>query len=429
MAHKRPAIIWWSLLIVCSLGFSQRPVYFLEFSGVIGPVSVNYITSGIEKAEKENALGVILTLNTPGGLDESMREICKKLLNTQIPVVTYIAPAGARAASAGVFIAYASHLIAMARGTNIGAAHPVSIGGKEISKELEEKITNDAVSFLVAISEKRGRNKVWAEEAVRKSASVSAEQALQRGICDLLADSEEELLKKIDALAEKRGFPKGFSAAPQKRVGLNFRDRFLLILTNPNIAYILLMLGIYGLFFELQAPGSIFPGTIGAICLLLGLYALSILPTNYTGLFLIGVAVVFFILEIYVTSYGFLTIGGILALVIGSLLLFSGSVPYFRIAMPVLIAVLIVSSLLFIIIIYFGIRAHRRKVTTGVEGLVGSLGRAVTDLSPTGTVAIHGELWNARSQEGTINKGETVKVTRVEGLWLYVKRGSNGTTP
>ncbi|MEO0131471.1 MAG: nodulation protein NfeD [candidate division WOR-3 bacterium] len=409
-------------LLFGSLAYAQKDLYFLEFSGIISPVSANYITAGILKATKAKALALIIKLNTPGGLDESMRQIVSTILNAQVPIITYVAPAGARAASAGVFIAYASDILAMAEGTTIGAAHPISIGGKEIPKELEEKITNDAVSYLVAISEKKGRNKVWAEEAVRKSSSLSAKEALKLGVCDLIANSEEELLRKLDSVAFTKNLPSDFSRASKKVISLSLRDRLLLILTNPNIAYILLMLGIYGLLFELQAPGSIFPGTVGAICLILGLYALSVLPTNYTGLFLIGIAAIFFILEIYVTSYGLLTIGGIISLILGSLLLFSGNIPYYKIAMPVLIIVLVVSVVLLLVIIILGIRAHKRKITTGKEGLVDELGRAATDLNPEGTIVIHGELWNAHSVDGLITKGEIVKVVRVEGLKLYVTR-------
>ncbi|MCS7257924.1 MAG: nodulation protein NfeD [candidate division WOR-3 bacterium] len=402
--------------------YAQKELYFLEFSGVISPVSASYIVSGIKNAEKSQAQALIIKLNTPGGLDESMREIVTAILNAQIPIITYVAPSGARAASAGVFIAYASHILAMAEGTTIGAAHPISIGGKEIPPELKEKITNDAVSYLVAISEKRNRNKTWAEEAVRKSSSVSAEEALKLGICDLIANNEEELLRKLDSLAVAKKLPSRFTGAAKKSISLSFRERILLILTNPNVAYILLMLGIYGLLFELQAPGSILPGVVGAICLILALYALSILPTNYTGLGLIGIAVLFFILEIYITSYGLLALGGILALILGSLLLFSGNVPYYKITMSILIAVVILSAAFLLLMIFLGIRAHKRKITTGQEGLIGELGRTSTELNPEGTIIIHGELWNAHSLNGPIAKGEVVKVVKIEGLKLYVVR-------
>lgn len=399
-------------------------VYILKFSGPIGPVSADYIVSGIEKAETDNALGLVIKLDTPGGLDESMREIIQKIFSSKVPVITYVYPSGARAASAGVFITLASDFAVMAPGTNIGAAHPVSMGQKEISAEMQEKITNDAASYIISIAEKRNRNKKWAEQAVRKSVSVSADEAMRLKVIDFIATDDANLFAKLDSIFSERKTIIGgkLASSPKKEIPMNARQRFLLFLTNPNIAYILMMLGVYGLFFELQSPGTIFPGVVGAICLILGTYSLRLLPTNYAALALIGMAIVLFILEIYITSYGFLTIGGIVALTLGSFLLFQSPASYFRLAVPLIITTVIISALFFIWIIGMAIRAHKKKVTTGKEGLLLETGIAQTDLDLEGMIMIHGELWSAESIEGKINKGEKLQVVAVEGMKLRVTR-------
>ena len=424
-------ISFWLLVFSSLLGLNPTTnnqqlttVYILTFSGPIGPVSADYIVSGIEKAETDNALGLVIKLDTPGGLDESMREIIQKIFSSKVPVITYVYPSGARAASAGVFIILASDFAVMAPGTNIGAAHPVAVGGKEISQEMQEKITNDAASYMISIAEKRNRNKNWAEQAVRKSVSVSADEAMRLKVIDFIATDDANLFAKLDSIfSERKTIIGGKLASSQKmEIPLNARQRFLLFLTNPNIAYILMMLGVYGLFFELQSPGAIFPGVVGAICLILGSYSLRLLPTNYAALALIGVAIALFILEIYITSYGFLTIGGIVALTLGSFLLFQSPVSYFRLAVPLIITTVIISALFFIWIIGMVIRAHKKKVTTGKEGLLLETGIAQTDLDLEGMIMIHGELWSAESIEGKINKGEKLQVVAVEGMKLRVKR-------
>jgi membrane-bound serine protease (ClpP class) len=411
-------------LLLTSYVYGQSKVYILKFSGPIGPVSADYIVSGIDKAEQADALGVVIKLDTPGGLDESMREIIQRIFSSKVPIITYICPSGARAASAGVFITLASDFAVMAPGTNIGAAHPVSVGGKEVSVEMQEKITNDAASYIISIAEKRGRNKTWAEQAVRKSVSVSATEAVKLNIVDFIANNDRELFKKLDSVIAIRNktVPGKFTTAPIQEFPMNARQKFLLFLTNPNIAYILLMLGIYGLFFELQSPGAIFPGVIGAICLILAFYSFHMLPTNYAALALIGVAILFFILEVKITSHGLLTVGGITSLIFGSLLLFQSPAPYFRLAIQTIIAVVIFSVVFFGWIIGMAIRAHTRKVTTGKEGLLLETGTATTALDLAGTIMIHGELWSAESTEGKINKGEKVKVVKIEGMKLFVKR-------
>ncbi len=432
MQYKKPAKINLSkifilvcILLIARICFSQSSVYLLKFSGPIGPVSAEYMIDGINQAEAKGALGVIIKLDTPGGLDESMREIVQRFFQARIPIIVYIAPAGARAASAGVFLTMAADIAVMADGTNIGAAHPVAIGG-ETSAEMKEKITNDAISYLVAIAEKRNRNKKWAEDAVRKSSSITAREAVKLGVIDFMANSDDELLTKLDSvIAHKKIDDKiikeKFAFSRIVPYNLSGRQKLLLFLTNPSVAYILLILGIYGLFFELQSPGTIFPGVVGAICLILAFYALRLLPTNYAGLALIGVAMIFFILELYITSYGLLSIGGILALVIGSLILFQSSAPYFRLSLGLILVVVVLTLIFFSFIIGFAIRAHKRKVTTGKEGLVDEIGIATTDLNLAGTVKVHGELWNAESLNGKINQGEKVKVVSVDGMTLKVK--------
>jgi membrane-bound serine protease (ClpP class) len=412
------------LLCLSSYVFAQSQVYVLKFSGPIGPVSSDYIISGIEQAEAAGAIGVVLKLDTPGGLDESMREIIQKIFNSKVPVITYVYPSGARAASAGVFITLASDFAVMAPGTNIGAAHPVSVGGKEVTPEMQEKITNDAASYIVSIAEKRNRNKKWAEQAVRQSVSVSSTEAAKLNVVDFIARDDADLFTKLDSVLAQREKADSikFVSAQKKEIPIGARQKFLLFLTNPNVAYILLMLGVYGLFFELQSPGAIFPGVIGAVCLILGFYSLHLLPTNYAALALIGVAIIFFILEVYVTSYGLLTIGGVVALTLGSLLLFQSPAPYFRLAVPVIVAAVVLTVLFFALIIGLAIRAHKKKVTTGKEGLLLEVGIAETDLKLEGTIMIHGELWQAESVEGEIQKGEKVKVTAVEGMKLMVSK-------
>ncbi len=432
------AVSFWLLVFSSLFGLNpttnnqqQTTIYILKFAGPIGPISSDYIVSGIERAETDNASAVVIKLDTPGGLDESMREIIQKIMNSKVPVITYISPSGARAASAGVFITLASDYAVMSPGTNIGAAHPVSVGGKEISQEMAEKITNDAASYIISIAEKRNRNKEWAEQAVRKSLSISADEAVKTRVVDFIADDDASLFRKLDSIRMSRmttnesnaQFVK-FADIRKIRYDMNVRQRFLLFLTNPNIAYILMMLGIYGLIFELKSPGAIFPGVVGAICLILGAYSLRMLPTNYAGLALIAVAIVLFILEIYITSYGFLTIGGIVSLTLGSFLLFQSPVSYFRLAIPVILTTVIVTALFFIWIIGMAVKAHKKKVTTGKEGILLEIGNAQTDLDPEGMIMIHGELWKAESIDGKINKGEKVQVVVVKGMILQVKRSS-----
>jgi membrane-bound serine protease (ClpP class) len=411
------------LILFLSL-FTANDIFIADLDGVISPASSSYLVRVVNTAEQENAACLIFKIDTPGGLDVSMREITKRILNAEIPVVVYVAPKGARAASAGVFILYASHVAAMAPGTNVGAAHPVSMGGEQMDSVMTEKVTNDAVAYLKALAKERGRNEEWAEQSVRESASVDAETALDLNVADLIADDEYELIEKLDGRKAKvRGQEIVLSTKDSqvKEIKMTLRERLLLLLTNPNIAYVLLLLGIYGLFFELQNPGMIFPGVVGGICLILGFYSLHVLPVNYAGLALIILSAILFILEIYITSQGLLTIGGIVALVFGSLILFESDVPYLRVSWEVIMLVVVIVAGFVIFLLTLGVRAQFKKKATGSEGMVGEIGNAKTTIrSAGGTIYVHGEFWNAVS-DTVIKKGSRVKVIAVNEMVLKVE--------
>ncbi|MEO0115365.1 MAG: nodulation protein NfeD, partial [candidate division WOR-3 bacterium] len=329
------------------------------------------------------------------------------------------------AASAGVFIMFASHIAAMAPGTNIGAAHPVALGSKEIDSVMRDKVTNDAVAYIKSLAHRRNRNEEWAEKAVRKSVAITETEAIKLQVIDLIAGSIEELIEKLDKREVNLDGHKVVlqtASAKVKNFDMSPTQRFLYLLTNPNIAYILLLIGFYGIIFELQNPGVIFPGVIGGISLLLALYSLQMLPVNYAGLGLIILGIIMFILEIKITSYGLLTIGGIASLLFGSLLLFESPLPFFRPSMVLLVVAVVVTALFFILIVGLGIKAHLRRPTTGKEGLIGEIGVAQDNLNPLGVIMVQGELWSAESVSGEVKKGEKVKVLQVEGMTLKVSK-------
>jgi membrane-bound serine protease (ClpP class) len=410
---------FWALLLL-----QANEIFLGELSGVISPASSAYILRAITSAEEQNAECLIIKIDTPGGLDESMREITKRILNAKVPIVIYVAPKGARAASAGVFILYSSHIAAMAPGTNVGAAHPVGMGGEKIDTVMANKVTNDAVAYLKSLAKARNRNAEWAEKAVRESASIDDETALKMGVIEFIADDEADLINKIDGCEIKIQEVKRklqTKDKPIREISMTLREKLLLILTNPNIAYILLLLGIYGLFFELQNPGMIFPGVVGGICLILGFYALHLLPVNYAGLALIILSAIFFILEVYVTSHGLLSIGGVVSLIIGSLILFESDQPFLRVSWEVIMLVVIIIVAFVGLLLFLGIKAQFRKPAAGKEGLIGEIGAARTDIdSKGGTVFVHGELWNAVS-ERPIKKDARIKVVGSEGMVLKVE--------
>lgn len=405
------------------LSASPRHVNLVPIDGPIGPISARIIDEAISSSVEDSAEALIIELNTPGGLDESMRIITRKILNSEVPVIVFVSPSGSRAASAGVFITLSAHIAAMTPGTNIGAAHPVAMGGK-IDSTMEEKVVNDASAYIRSIANKRGRNEKWAEESVRKSVSITENEALKLNVIDLVVNDVRELLDSCDG--RKVSLPSGEKVLNTKeievrKIEISLRDKILEVISNPTIAYILLTLGMWGLFFELSNPGSIFPGIVGGICLILAFFALQTLPINYAGLLLMILALIFFILEVKIVSYGALTIGGIISMVLGSLLLFESPLPYMRASLTVIIMVVATTALFFIVAIGLALRARKRKVTTGGRGLMGEVGVARTALKPEGDVFVHGEIWKAEADQ-PIKKGEKVIVTGVEHLTLKVTK-------
>lgn len=398
-------------------------VLLIKIDDPITPTVAEYIIKSIDTAEKQNAEALIIQLNTPGGLVDSTNHIVMRIMSSNLPVVVYVAPSGGRAASAGVFITLSGHIAAMAPTTHIGAASPVQMEGK-MDETMAKKVTNDLAAMIRGIAEKRGRNAKWAEEAVRKSVSITETEALKLGVIDLIAPDVATLVKRIDGRTVDVVLGKKTlktADATVKELPMGFRYKLLGIISNPNIAYILMILGFYGLYFELSNPGAIFPGVAGAICLILAFYALQTLPINYAGLMLIILAILLFIAEAFITSHGVLGIGGVVAMLFGSLMLIDSPEPSLRISWAVILPVVATSALLFIITVTVAVRAHRSRVDTGMEGLIGMRAEAKTDLGADGQVFVRGEYWNARSDE-PIAKGEKVIVTVVEGLRLKVKK-------
>jgi membrane-bound serine protease (ClpP class) len=342
----------------------QKRVLVITVEGIINPVSSEFITKAVERANDKNYEALVIELDTPGGLMDSMRDIIKSMISSEVPVVVYVAPSGARAASAGVFITMAAHIAAMAPQTNIGAAHPVSGGGGEMSETMTEKVTNDAVAYIRSLAEEHGRNADWAEDAVRKSISAPEQEALKKHVIDLVSDNLDDLLTAIDGrtvktvLGTRTLHTKG-AAVDREEMGL--RHRILDLISNPNVAYILMILGFYGLFFEMTNPGSIFPGVIGGICLILAFYAFQSLPVNYAGLLLILLAIILFILEIKVTSYGALTIGGIISMTLGSIMLFESGGPFMRLSLNVIVTTVGVTVAFFFVVVRLAVKAQMRK--------------------------------------------------------------------
>lgn len=420
-------ILFISLSIGIQECFAQdSKVIVLTIDGAIHPASAEYIHNGIEDAEELAASCIVIKLNTPGGLLKSTRVIVSDFLESEIPVVVYVSPSGAQAASAGVFVTMAGHIAAMAPGTNIGAAHPVSLQGMQDSVMME-KATNDAAAFIRTISEKRNRNIQWAENAVRKSLSITESEALDSNVIDFIANDVDELLTLIDGMEveTKGGVIKVDTKNPEiQSIEMTFTLKLLSILSDPNLAYILLMFGIYGIFFELYSPGAIFPGVIGGICLILAFYSLHTLPINYAGLALILFAVILFILEIKIVSHGILSIGGVIALLLGSMMLIDQEsfLEVMNISIELIILIVALSAAFFLFAVTYGIRAHRRKVSTGNEGIVGETGVSMSNLKPSGEVQVHGEIWSAESEGGEIKKGDAVIITGIEKLKLKVKR-------
>lgn len=424
---KRISLTFAAGLLLCSFAIAQRPlVQVIRVDGTINPAVSDYIRSSIERSAEEGSQCLIIQLNTPGGLLKSTRVIVTDILNAPLPVIVFVFPGGSQAASAGVFITLAGHIAAMAPGTNIGAAHPVTIGeGGMRDTVMIDKVTNDAVAFVRTIAEKRGRNVKWAEEAVRKSVSITETEALSKKVIDYVANNVEDLLKQVDGkevetIAGKKTL--AVKDAEVRHIPTGWRYDLLNILSDPNIAYILLMLGFYGLLFELYNPGSIFPGVVGGICIILALYSLHTLPVNYAGLALIILAIILFIAELKVQSHGLLGLGAVISLILGSIMLIETepSFEFVRLSLSVVIPTVALTAGFFLFMIGMGIRAQLRKPTTGREGLVGEIGLSLDTLNPTGQVRVQGEIWNAEAEGDSIPAGTPVKVLKVEHLKIKV---------
>jgi membrane-bound serine protease (ClpP class) len=401
-----------------------QKVVSITIDGTINPASASYIERSIQKSAKQNAQCLIINLNTPGGLLKSTRVIVGAILDAPIPIVVYVSPGGAHAGSAGVFITLAAHVAAMAPGTNIGAAHPVSEG--QMDTTMNEKLTNDAAAFVRTITEKRSRNIVWAEEAVRKSVSLTGSEAVQQKVVDLLATDTRQLLEQIDGRTVNLSTGSATlhtRSASIEQLDMSFSEKVLNIISDPNLAYMLLMLGFYGLLFELYNPGAIFPGIAGVIGLVLGLYALHTLPVNYAGLALMIFGIILFLLEIKITSHGLLTIGGIVSLLLGSLMLIRDDTafPILKISTTVILSTTAITALFFLFVVGAGIRAQRAKPVTGLEAFIGETGIVLEPLDPLGNVRVHGEIWQALSETGRIEAGEKIRVLSMKNFRLTVE--------
>ena len=416
--------IFLSLVLLPFLLNAQK-VISIKIDGSINPATAAFIKNAIDQAEKEKAECLVIQLNTPGGLLKSTRVIVSNILESPVPVVVYVFPSGAHAGSAGVFITIGAHIAAMAPSTNIGAAHPVGMQGG-IDSTMSEKATNDAAAFIRAIAGKRKRNFEWAEAAVRKSVSITETEALQNKVIDLIAQNEQDLLHQINGrVVELKTGNKTLQTANARVevIEMNFVERLLNLISDPNIAYILMMLGFYGVLFELYSPGAIAPGVIGGICLILAFYSMHALPLNYAGLALIVFAIILFILEVKITSYGILGIGGAIAMALGSMMLVrrDSGLEFMRISWGVIISTTVVTALFFFFLIGMVIKAQRAKPVTGIEGMIGEVGETLAELDPSGMVSVHGELWKAESVSGRINLGRKVKVIAIKNLTLYVE--------
>ena len=412
------ALVILILIVFVAGAVSASGVARIKVEMTIGPIAQRVIEKAVDRAESEDRDLLIIQLDTPGGLDKSMRGICRKLLNADIPVVAYVAPSGARAASAGLFIVYSANFAAMAPGTNIGAAHSVNLGGGEVDSVMSEKIQNDASAYITSIAKKRNRNIDWAVAAVRTSESIDAEIALDSNVIDILAKDIEDLLNQLDGKEVALGTGIDTLHVAGKDVEdypIGFKDAFLTIITDPTVAFILFNLGWLGLMVELYNPGAILPGVVGGISLILAFFAFQSLPINYAGLALIILAAVMFILEVKIVSHGVLAIGGVTSMLLGSFLLIDSPEPYLQISKVVIFTTVGLASLFFLLVIRFAVRAHRRKVITGREGIIDAVGEVRGD----GMVFVAGELWRADCDDA-LATGDKVRVIAIENMKLKV---------
>ncbi|MCP4681629.1 MAG: nodulation protein NfeD [Desulfobacterales bacterium] len=424
---NKPRFFLACLIVLATLVFlapnravAGNKVMIIELEGPINPGIAMYVTRGLAEANKRGAVISIIRLDTPGGLASSMRSIVKAILNSPIPVVVYVGPKGAGAASAGVMVTVAAHVAAMAPGTNIGAAHPVTAGGKDIGETMSEKVVNDMASYSRGIAEDKGRNGEWVEKAIRESVSITADEALEKNVIELVAEDIDELIQLLDnrevdlngarITLETKGLIKTYYLP-------GFRDRVLKTISDPNIAYILMMIGLAGLYFELSHPGAIFPGVVGAISLILAFFSFQTLPVNYAGLLLIALAIILFIAEIKITSYGMLSVGGLISLTIGSIMLFEDAGVSLNLMLPVILLV----GGFFVVVAGLAFRAYRAKPRGGVDGIIGETGLVKERIDPEGLVFVHGEYWRARAGQ-RIEVDERVEVADIKGMVLKVKK-------
>ena len=429
----RILLILIGLLLVVSITVSAQTagsrIDVLTVKGTINPVLTDYISRGIAQAEETGAHAVIIQMDTPGGLDTAMRNIIQEIINAKVPVVVYVSPAGARAASAGAYITLAAHIAVMAPNTAIGAATPVALGAEgeaQMSEEMKHKIINDAIAYIRDIADSHGRNAEWAEKAVREGVSATSQEALQLNVVDMIAPDLNTLITQLNGrqvtLLDGSVVTLNTQGASINHVDMKLVEDFLYTIADPNIAYLLLSLAMLGIMVEIFNPGLIFPGVIGAISLLLAFFSLGVLPVNWAGVLLIALAFGLFIGEVLTTSFGLFTMGGVTALVIGSLILFKGGSPLFRVDPWLIVIVTVMIAAAFAFIINRAIRAHRKQASTGREELIGKRAVVKVALDPEGTIFYKGERWSAISDQGRLEPGEEVIITSVDGLTLHVTK-------
>lgn len=422
----RPAwfLVFSALLFLPGVSLAAPTVVELKLDEIVHPISAGYIVRGLEYAQRVNAQAVLIVLNTPGGIESSMRTIVDHIIHSPVPVIVYVSPSGARAASAGFFILLAADVAAMAPGTNTGAASPVLLGSPQVDETLKKKLTQDAAAYLRSFAAKRGRNVELAEKAVTEAKSFTDGEALAGKLIDLVAESSEALLAKLHQRSITRfdGHSQTLELSPARLepVAMTDRERFLTRIVDPNIAFLLLIFGILGLYMEFSHPGLIVPGATGGILLILALFALHLLPVNYAGVLLILLALVLFVLEAKFVSHGILATGGVAAMVLGSLMLVEAPIPEMRMKVSVILPVTLAFAVITIFLLRLVIQAARQKVSTGTEEMVGAIGTAVTDLAPEGQISVHGEYWRARAVT-RVPAGGRVRVTAMDGLTLQVE--------